>query len=71
MAKSVEERSYMQCLDQVCKDMGLRHFHEAQKLALSHPVLLGEKVAKAVPSCNTIGLQQMYLHACQDVYFEI
>ena len=74
MSRSTADKTYMQCLDIVCREqMGLRHFHEAQKLA-----------GKAVP-CNSApadaGLKvplttsdfswTEYLQACQDAYFEI
>jgi len=57
--------SYMQCLDVVCRDqMGLRHFHEAQKLAKKH---------RSLPQStnNTASPWILYLQACQDAYCEI
>ncbi|MFT7689044.1 MAG: hypothetical protein ACI9FB_004410 [Candidatus Azotimanducaceae bacterium] len=69
LAKHSQDKSYMQCLDSVCQDqLGLRHFHEAQQWAKHYP----EKLASKLHFVNVSrDVQDMYLSACQDVYFEL
>ena len=59
----------MQCLDIVCRDdLGVRHFHEARKLAT--------KTTNTIDDTRDVNnpwqfYLQNYLQACQDSYFEI
>jgi len=62
-------KSYMQCLDIICQEeMGLRHFHEAQKLASQR---VSARSAAQSSSQSSESPWTLYLQACQDSYFEI
>ena len=67
LSRSVSDKTYMQCLDIVCRqEMGLRHYHEAQKLAGKAPKMPDQEVGVKTTSPWTL-----YLQACQDAYFEL
>ena len=69
MARSSADKSYMQCLDSVCQDqLGLRHFHEAKQWSKRYPQRLASKLQSLTQARDD---QDMYLMACQDVYFEL
>jgi len=69
LARRSSDRSYMQCLDSICQEqLGLRHFHEAQQWAKLYPERLAAKLQSIYAPLN---VQDMYLSACQDVYFEL
>ena len=63
LSRSTSDKTYMQCLDIVCREeMGVRHFHEAQKLAGKY---------KTTHRTQPESAWTLYLQACQDAYFEI
>ena len=65
MSRQSSSKTYMQCLDIVCREsLGVRHFHEAQKLAKKH-------VQPPNPQDVTPSPWTLYLQACQDAYVEI
>ena len=67
LSRSTSDKTYMQCLDIVCREeMGLRHFHEAQRLASKAPAVPGVQ-----PAAEPMPAWTQYLQACQDAYFEI
>ena len=81
MSRSVPDQTYMQCLDIVCREqMGLRHFHHAQKLAAkkiqqprsSKPFSSNSGSSKPGSSKNEQESPwTLYLQACQEAYFEL
>jgi hypothetical protein len=67
LSRSTSDKTYMQCLDIVCREeMGLRHFHEAQKLASKNSHETGPQFQAEASSPWT-----QYLQACQEAYFEL
>lgn len=69
LARARDDKSYMQCLDIVCQqDWGLRHFHEAQKLAENSPEQINQQHQQ--PNQHQ-SAWTLYLQACQESYFEI
>ncbi|HIG43468.1 MAG: hypothetical protein ABGY96_23345 [bacterium] len=64
LSRSTSDKTYMQCLDIVCRqEMGLRHYHEAQKLVGKAPRTSVRELA--------VSPWTLYLQACQDAYFEL
>ena len=71
LSRRSKDKTYMQCLDIICREqMGLRHFHEAQKLAARTGTHRTTKSTTDESRSNS-SPWTLYLQACQEAYFEI